>query len=53
MRATKFLTLAAALILVCVWAWASSAGRDVAARMDLRIDPFQVSASAKSLSNSH
>jgi hypothetical protein len=53
MLATNLLALAAALILACVWAWASATGRDAAARPDLQIDPFQVSVSAKVLPGLH
>ena len=41
MRNTNLLALAAALILACVWAWASSTGTKAAAPTGTLIDPFQ------------
>ena len=41
MRNTNLLALAAALILACVWAWASSTGTKAAAPTGCPIDPFQ------------
>jgi hypothetical protein len=53
MRTTNlFAAAAAALILACVWGWASSTGTK-AAVPTVQIDPFQAMVSAKSLHSSH
>jgi hypothetical protein len=46
MRNTNLLALAAALILACVWAWASSIGTKAAASTGVQIDPFQAMVSS-------
>ena len=53
MRNTNLLALAAALILACVWAWASSTGTKAATPTGVQIDPFQAMVSAKNLPSSH
>jgi hypothetical protein len=54
MRKTNlFAAAAAALILACVWGWASSTGTTAAAPISVRIDPFQAMVNAKSLPTSH
>jgi hypothetical protein len=47
MRNTNLLALATALILACVWAWASSTATKAAAPKGVQIDPFQAMVSAK------
>jgi hypothetical protein len=48
-----FAAAAAALILACVWGWASSTGTKAAALTTVQIDPFQAMVNAKSLPRSH
>jgi hypothetical protein len=54
MRNTNlFAAAAAALILACVWGWASSTGTKAAVPTSVQIDPFQAMVSAKHLRSSH
>ena len=54
MRNTNlFAAVAAALVLACVWGWASSTGTKAAAPTTVQIDPFQAMVNAKSLPRSH
>jgi hypothetical protein len=54
MRKTNLLgAAAAALILACVWGWASSTGTKAAAPTTVQIDPFQAMMNAGSLPSSH
>jgi hypothetical protein len=47
MRNTNLLAFATALILACVWAWASSIGTQAAASTGVQTAPFQAMVSAK------
>jgi hypothetical protein len=54
MRKTNlFAAAAAALILACVWGWASSTGTKAAPPTTVQIDPFEAMVNAKSLPTSH
>jgi hypothetical protein len=54
MRKTNlFGAAAAALILACVWGWASSTGTKAAAPTTVQIDSFQAMVNAGSLPSSH
>jgi hypothetical protein len=44
---------AAALILACVWGWASPTGTKAAAPTTVQIEPFQAMVNAGSLPSSH
>jgi hypothetical protein len=44
-----FSAAAAALILACVWGWASSTGTKAAVPTTVQIDPFQAMVNAPSL----
>jgi hypothetical protein len=48
-----FAAAAAALILACVWGWASSTGTKAADLTTVQIDPFQAMVNAKSSPRSH
>jgi len=54
MRKTNlFAAAAAALIVACVWGWASPTGTKAAAPTGVQIDPFQAMANAQSMPSSH
>jgi hypothetical protein len=48
-----FAAAAAAVILACVWGWASSSGTKAAVPTTVQIDPFQTMVNGKSLPSSH
>ena len=54
MRKTNlFAAAAAALIVACVWGWASPTGTKAAAPTGVQIDPFQAMVNAQSMPSSH